>query len=286
MDRIDLHTHSKHSDGTYTPRDLVALAAKEGLRALALTDHDTTSGVEEAIAAGAELGVEIIPGSEVSTTYQGRSVHVLAHGICLDDPGLISFLERVRAFRVERNELMIERLTELGCPLTMEEVSQHAEGRIVARPHFARAMIDRGYVPDFRAAFTRYIRDGGPGHVVVERMPPAEAVEAIRAAGGMASIAHPKQIALENDEAWERFFGELADAGLAGLEVDHPSQRADDRKYFAAIADRLGFVRTGGSDFHGSNKPRIKIGTGNGTVDIRYETWTRLNERGTELRGT
>lgn len=286
MDRIDLHTHSKHSDGTYSPRDLVALCAETGLRAMALTDHDTTSGVEEALAAGVERGVEVIPGCEISTTYQGRSVHVLAHGFRLDDPGLAAFLERVRAFRVERNELMIERLAGLGCPLTMREVERHAEGTIVARPHFAQAMIERGYVPDFRAAFTRYIRDGGPGHVVVERTPPAEAVEAISAAGGAASIAHPKQIALENDEAWERFFGELADAGLCGIEVDHPSQRADDRAYFAALAERHVLVRTGGSDFHGTNKPRIRIGAGNGTVDVRYETWTRLSERRTERRGT
>jgi len=286
MDRIDLHTHSKHSDGTYAPRDLVALAAKEGLRAVALTDHDTTSGVEEALAAGAELGVEVIPGCEVSTSFQRRSVHVLAHGIPLGETPFQTFLEGVRAARVERNQLMLERLAELDCPLTLEEVEAHAEGRIIARPHFAKAMIARKYVPDWRAAFDRYLKDGGPAYVVVERTPPVEAVAAITAAGGAASIAHPRQIALEDDDAWSAFFEELVDAGLAGIEVNHPSHKPNDRAYFGAWADRFGLVHVGGSDFHGSNKPRIRLGTGNGTIDVRYETWTRLRDRMTEPRGT
>ena len=285
MDRIDLHTHSKHSDGTLAPTGLVELAAKEGLRAVALTDHDTVSGVEEALAVGARLGIEVIPGCEVSTSYQRRSVHVLAHGVPLADPAFDAFLETVRAARTERNRLMLERLAELGCPLEQEEVARHAEGRIVARPHFAQAMIDRGYVPDFRAAFDRYLRDGGPAYIVVDRTSPAEAVAAIRAAGGTATIAHPRQIDLEDDDAWDAFFGELVDAGLAGIEVYHPSHKRSHRTYFGALADRFGLVRTGGSDFHGSNKPRIRIGTGNGTIDVRYEAWQRLGER-REPRGT
>lgn len=286
MDRIDLHTHSKHSDGTLTPGDLVELAASQGLRAVALTDHDTTSGVEEAMETGARVGIEVITGCEVSTSYQRRSVHVLAHGVALDDPGFDAFLEGVRATRVERNRQMLARLAELDCPLEPEEIECHAEGRIVARPHFAQAMIDRGYVPDFRAAFDRYLKDGGPAYVIVDRTPPAEAVAAIRAAGGTATVAHPRQIALETDAAWDAFFGELVDAGLAGVEVYHPSHKTNHRAYFGALADRFGLVRSGGSDFHGTNKPRIKIGTGNGTIDVRYETWQRLNERRTEPRGT
>ncbi len=286
MDRIDLHTHSKHSDGTLTPTDLVALAATEGLRALALTDHDTTAGVEEALAAGEQVGIEVISGCEVSTSFERRSVHVLAHAVPLDDPAFDAFLEDVRAARVERNRRMIERLAELDCPLQPEEIERHAEGQIVARPHFAQAMIDRGYVPEFRAAFDRYLKDGGPAYVVVERTTPAEAVAAIHAAGGTATIAHPRQIALENDAAWDAFFGELVDAGLAGIEVYHPSHKPPHRAFFGALADRFDLVRTGGSDFHGSNKPRIRIGTGNGSIDVRYETWQRLSERRREPRST
>jgi predicted metal-dependent phosphoesterase TrpH len=146
-------------------------------------------------------------------------------------------------------------------------------------------MIDRGYVPDFRAAFDRYLKDGGPAYIVVDRTPPAEAVAAIRAAGGTATVAHPRQIDLEDDDAWDAFFGELVDAGLAGIEVHHPSHKRTHRAYFGALADRHGLVQTGGSDFHGSNKPRIRLGTGNGTIDVRYETWQRLRER-REPRGT
>lgn len=286
MDRIDLHAHSKHSDGTLTPADLVELAATEGLRAISLTDHDTTSGVAEAMETGARLGVEVIPGCEVSTSVDGRSVHVLAHGFPPDHPPFESFLEEVRATRVERNRRMLERLAELDCPLTLEEVEAQAEGRVIARPHFAKAMIARGYVPDWRAAFQRYLKDGGPAYVVVERTSPRDAVAAIRAAGGTASIAHPRQIALPDDEAWVAFFGELVEAGLTGIEVQHPSHRPDDRAYFGALADRFGLVPTGGSDFHGANKPRIRVGVGDGTIEVRYETWRRLRERRTEPRAT
>ncbi len=286
MDRIDLHTHSKHSDGTLSPTELVELAAAEGLCALALTDHDTTSGVEEAADTGARVGVEVIPGCEVSTNYEGRSVHVLAHGVPTGTPEFESFLEGVRASRVERNALMLERLAELDCPLSMDEVESHAEGRIIARPHFAKAMIARGYVPDFRAAFDRYLKDGGPAYVVVDRTPSTAAVAAIRAAGGVATVAHPRQIALESDKAWNEFFGALVDAGLAGIEVGHPSHKPRHRAFFGALADRFDLVPTGGSDFHGANKARIRIGVGNGTIDVRYETWERLAARRTEPRGS
>ena len=169
---------------------------------------------------------------------------------------------------------------------SVHRVDHEIHGCIIARPHFANAMIERGYVPDFRAAFDRYLKDAGPAYVVVERTAPAEAVAAIHAAGGTATIAHPRQIALEDDDAWNAFFGELVDAGLAGIEVYHPSHKRDHRAYFGALADRLGLVRTGGSDFHGANKARIRIGTGNGTIDIRYDTWERLRERRTEPRAT
>lgn len=279
MDRIDLHTHSCRSDGTCTPAELVDLAVAEGLRAFALTDHDTTAGLREAREAGARAGVEIVSGCEISTNLDARSVHVLAHGFPDGSPRLKAFLANVRGARVERNARMLERLAELSLPLTLEEVEAQASGDVVARPHVAKAMVARGYVPDLRAAFDRYLKDGGPAYVVVERATPAEAVRAVCEAGGAATIAHPRQIGLENDAAWRSFFGELADAGLAGIEVDHPSHAPDDRAYFAAWAQELGLVRVGGSDFHGANKANVRMGVGNGSIDVRYDTWERLRAR-------
>lgn len=280
MKRIDLHCHSTFSDGSASPAELVALAGHAGLAALAVTDHDTTAGLDEARAAAASTDLEIIPGCEVSTNLDGRSVHVLGHGFREDDPGFQDLLTGVRDDREERNLKMLERLGELNMPLTLEDVVEHATGDIVARPHFARAMVKRGYVSDTRQAFTRYLRDGGPAHVVVGRPRPVDAVMAIRAAGGAASIAHPRQIALGDDDAWEAFFSELVDAGLAGIEVDHPSQDAEQRRYFGAWAKRFGLVWTGGSDFHGAAKAHIELGRGDGTIVVPYETWNQLRARG------
>ncbi len=279
MKRIELHTHSTFSDGTATPAELVTLAGHAGLAALALTDHDTTDGLAEARQAAATTDLEIISGCEISTNLDGRSVHVLGHGFREDDPGLQGLLAQVRRDREERNRLMLARLAELGMPLDLEAVLAYATGDIVARPHFARAMVERGYVSDIRQAFTRYLRDGGPAHVVVGRPAPVDAVAAIRAAGGASSIAHPRQIALEDDAAWEAFFSELTEAGLTGIEIDHPSQNAEQRRYFGAWAKRFDLVWTGGSDFHGAAKPHIELGRGDGTVVIPYETWVQLRAK-------
>lgn len=279
MSRIDLHAHTTCSDGTLSPTALVEEAAAQGLAAVAITDHDTTEGLPEAFAAGERLGIEVIGGCEVSANYEGTSVHVLAHGITVGQEPLASVLVRVRSDREKRNTLMLERLTELGCPLEMEEVVRHASGRIVARPHFAWAMVDRGHVKNTRQAFDRYLKDGGPAHVVVARLTPLEAVTAIVASGGAASIAHPGQIGLPNREAWDAFLAPLAEAGLAALEVHHPRHDANDRDYFHALATDHGLLASGGSDFHGAMKPKIRLGRGDGTIDISYITWDALQSR-------
>jgi predicted metal-dependent phosphoesterase TrpH len=257
----------------------VGLASAAGLVAVAVTDHDTIDGLAEAEAASAPNGIEVIRGCEISTSLDGRSVHVLAHGFPEHAPILDALLERARQARTERNAKILDRLASFDMPLGAEEVERHATGRVVARPHIAKAMVDRGYVPDSRTAFDRYLKDGGPAWVVVGRSSPAEAVTAVRDAGGAATIAHPRQIRLEGRATWERFFGELTDAGLVGIEVEHPGQRAEDRAFFGELADRFGLVRVGGTDFHGEVKPHIRIGTGDGTIDVGYETWERLRER-------
>lgn len=277
--RIDLHTHTLHSDGTFSPTELVDLAVQEGLVAVAVTDHDTTIGLEETLDAGKARGIEIITGCEISTNLDGRSVHVLAHGFEPGAPRLEALLRQVRDARDERNAKMLERLVALGLPLTYEEVAAHATGPIVARPHFARAMVDRGYVPDPRAAFRRYLQDGGPAWVVADRTSPEAAVRTIRDAGGVATIAHPHQIGIGNRTVWEGILERLEGAGLVGLEVDHPGHRPEHRAFFGSLVEAFDLVRTGGSDFHGAVKPRIALGRGDGTIDVPYATWERLRER-------
>ncbi|MDA1196114.1 MAG: PHP domain-containing protein, partial [Planctomycetota bacterium] len=194
--RIDLHAHTTHSDGTLAPAALVALAAEVGLHALAITDHDTTSALPEARAAAADLGVEIWTGCEVTCGMPSGIAHVLAYAFDEQDAGLQALLMRVRAGREERNTGIYERLEALGVPVTVAEVEQHADSPIVARPHFARALVAAGHVETVRQAFDRYLRDGGPAYVRPLVPPAPEAVAAVVAAGGVAVLAHPRSLKL------------------------------------------------------------------------------------------
>lgn len=279
MARIDLHAHTEHSDGTLTAAALVRLARDVGLSLLAVTDHDTTAGLAEAEAEGRALGVAILPGCEISTRIAEGNVHVLGLGVDAADLSFQRFLSTVRESRDRRNERMLERLAALGVPVTHEEVLAHVRGRIVARPHIARALVARGHVPDLRAAFAQYLRDGGPAYVEAEVPPPAAAVEAIRRAGGVAVVAHPGQIRLEGREAYGTFLRGLRAQGLAGLEVWHPSHDADDRALFADLAREHDLLPSGGSDFHGDTKPHIRLGIGDGTIALDAAVWERLDAR-------
>lgn len=278
MGRIDLHTHTDRSDGTVAPADVIRLAAEAGLQAVAITDHDTTDALPTAREAAGRHGIELIEGCEISTQEDGRNVHVLGYGFRENDPTLEALLTRIRADRKQRNDAMIERLASLGLPMKLEEVEQHAKGEIVARPHFAEAMLARGYIQELGEAYEKWISDNGPGYVMVEMPSPADAIRAIHEAGGAAVLAHPRQLHLDRDgrlriqvEAWK-------EAGLDGIEVQHPSHKPQHRKRYRKLAEVLDLVPTGGSDFHGAHKPYVAIGGGDGTIDIPYETWERLRE--------
>jgi predicted metal-dependent phosphoesterase TrpH len=279
MARIDLHAHTEHSDGTLTPAALVGAARRIGLAALAVTDHDTTTALPEAHAEGARVGVEVIDGCEISARIDQTTVHVLAYGFRREDDALQGFLAEVRAGRERRNEALYDRLHDLGVPVEPADVLAHVRGRIVARPHFARAMVARGYVPDVRAAFSRYLSDFGPAYVPPVAPSPEEAIEAAVAAGGVTVLAHPKQLRMGCGDDCARLLRRLQGAGLAGVEADHPSHDAGDRRSLRGIADDLGLVASGGSDFHGENKPHIQLGSGDGTISVEYETWEALSAR-------
>lgn len=257
--RIDLHIHSAVSDGTDTPTVLIEHAAAAGLDAVALTDHDTFDGLAEAAEAGRRLGVEVLPGLEFSTRLGGRSVHLLAYGPDTADAALNAELGQVRAGRDDRVPAMVARLTELGLPLTLDDVLAQAGGASVGRPHIADAMIARGYVADRDEAFAGWLHDGGPAFVDRYATPTAEAIKLVKAAGGVAVLAHPWSRGAAS-ALTEPVLAELAAAGLDGLEVDHPDHDAGQRAELRAIAARLGLLVTGSSDHHGTGKTRNPLG--------------------------
>lgn len=258
--RIDLHTHSSVSDGTDTPAELVRAAARSGLAVVALTDHDTWDGLAEAARTGAEIGLEVVPGVEMSCGHRGSSVHLLGYGGDRTDPAWAAELARIRDGRTERIPAMLRRLAALGMPLTEEEVAAQARNTpSIGRPHIADALVARGYVASRDEAFAGYLAEGGPAYV--DRYAPDvfAAVRTVRAAGAVPVIAHPwgrdskRVLPLE-------VLGELLAAGVAGWEVDHVEHGPEDRRRLRAYATAHGALITGSSDYHGTGKTHNPLG--------------------------
>lgn len=250
--RYDLHTHSDYSDGALSPAEVVRAAALAGLDGLALTDHDGTAGLAEARVAGEQLGIEVLPGCEVSTVWNDSSVHVLAYFMDAEDPRFVEEMRWIRDDRVVRAEKMVEKLAELGYPVTMEQVRRIAGGAAIGRPHVAAALVESGVVRTTPEAFTpELIADGGAAYVQKRVMTPHDTVSLILSAGGVAVLAHP--IWVENvGHSSEMLVEELAALGMQGIEIDHPEHDEPVRARFRRYAERLGLVVTASSDFHGN----------------------------------
>ncbi|MFI9594381.1 PHP domain-containing protein [Nonomuraea sp. NPDC052265] len=248
--RIDLHSHSTASDGTQPPADVVRRARERGLDVLALTDHDTVAGHRAAVEALPE-GLTLVPGMELSCRRAGQSIHMLAYLFDPADPELLAECERIRQAREERGRLTVERLAELGVPITWEQVSTLAGGSPVGRPHIARAMVAAGAVAAPEEAFTpEWIGTGGRAHVTRYALDPVRAVRLVRAAGGVPVLAHPK--AFRRGEAVpDEWIAELAAAGLFGVEADHLDHDDEARAHLRRLAATLGLEVTGSSDDHG-----------------------------------
>lgn len=260
MTRIDLHTHSIHSDGTFEPAEVIRLGAERNLDVVALTDHDTTDGLPEALAAGLEVGVEVVPGVEFSAEYLRTSVHMLCYWMDAADTALQLELRRLREDRLRRGELMVGELRALGLPIAFERVREIAGDAVIVRPHIAQAMVEAGIVQTEKEAFERYIGDGGPAHVAKHALDPVDAVALIEGAGGVCVLAHPGMWGDQSsvpDELIER----MAAAGMRGLEVEHPDHTPEARERYRALADRLGLIATGGSDCHGTRYEPVRLGS-------------------------
>ena len=256
---IDLHVHTTASDGSLSPTEVIRIAAKKGLRAIAITDHDTTDGVEEALKVGEPLGIEVIPGIEFSTHVEGMgSLHLLGLWVDRDDRAMQSILHDLRDGRLARNQKILKSLADLGMSLDPEEVTRHAGGKVVGRLHIAAAMIDRGYIASYKEAFERFLGYGKPAYWGRKRLFTEEAITLIRNMGGVAVLAHPGILKVERDRL-EAEIKRLVSCGLGGIEAIHTDHTPADKEFFKGLAARYGVAVSGGSDFHGDSKPGVEV---------------------------
>ena len=275
---IDLHTHSTASDGTLTPTELVRHARERGVEVLSLTDHDTLSGLEEAIGEAERLGMEFIPGIEISAEFEPGTLHILGYYLNPSDRTLEDNLTWLREGRDNRNDIILEKLSALGFPLTMEDVLAFAQGESVGRPHIADAMMAKGYVADRDQAFDRYLAKGGPAYADKERMTAENAISLIRKAGGLAVLAHPQWLGLDR-AALASFVHDLSEMGLAGIEAYYYSHSSDETLFYGKLAKEHGMLVTGGTDYHGPGGLKgTEIGRGKGKMNVPREVADCLRE--------
>lgn len=277
MKYIDLHTHSTRSDGSLAPSEVVAAAKEAGLSAVALSDHDTTDGIAEAMAAGEKLGIEVIPAIELSASSETET-HVLGYFIDKDSPVLREKLGYIRSVRLKREEEICEKLTSLGMPVSIDEVKERSRGSIVCRVHVARVMMDHGYVSSVKEAFEKYLSSGKVAFSPTQALSDVEAVRLIKDAGGLAFVAHLNQTRRSVDSL-RCFLSNLKNEGLDGIEGYYTEYTPEMQQTYQSLARELGLILSGGSDFHGSNKPHISIGTGTGGLRVPYEVLEVMKER-------
>lgn len=265
---VDLHAHSTASDGSETPARVVELAAQARLSALALTDHDTLEGLEEAKAAADRLGIELIPGTEISCEWPPGTMHMI---ILFLEPGpgpLQDRLAGLQEARSNRNVVMVDRLGALGIDLTYDEVLEEAGGGSVGRPHFAAVMVRKGYVPDLRTAFDEYLANGGPAYVARDRLEPEEAIRLARASGAVPVVAHPHTLGLNTAAEFADAYRQLAEWGLAGVECYYGEYDLLHQAQLVETVTSFGLLPSGGSDFHGKYKEHLELGIGYGDLRV------------------
>lgn len=266
---VDLHVHSTESDGTLTPEDLVAEAKKAELAAFALTDHDTCQGVGKAMPCATSAGIELIPGIELSTDYHGKEVHIVGLYIDIENEQLLKKTTEYRKCRSERNALMVEALRKEGLSITMEELVAENPDCVITRANIARFLYEHGQIKSVREAFDRYIGDHCKCYVGRLKVASTDAVRLIKEAGGTAILAHPLLYGLSNTNL-QKMIDELKPVGLDGLEAIYSTYTTGEEQQMKRLARENGLLISGGSDFHGSNKPDIALGRGRGHLYIPY----------------
>lgn len=274
---IDLHTHTTHSDGSDAPRDLVAKAASAGARAIAITDHDTVTALREGRTAAQQLGIEFVDGIEISAEYSPGTMHLL--GYCIDPSTIEPELLELKRARDNRNPQIATRLQELGLDIEYDEVAAVAGGDMVGRPHFARLMVEKGYAQSIQDAFNRFLAQGAPAYVEKRRLSPAQGIDLIHRAGGVAVLAHPYQLKLPSFDDVDRLTADLARLGLDGIEAVYSRHSKRERDAYSSIAREHGLLISGGSDYHGTYKPDLSVVTGKGDLEVPYRLLEDIKER-------
>lgn len=277
MSYIDLHVHSTASDGTYTPTQLVEYALQKGLAAIAVTDHDTVSGLDEAFSAAKGTSLEVLAGIEFSTEYQSIDVHIVGLDIDYASEHFQKQLEAFQGSRELRNRKMIHLLQQQGFSITWEQMEAEYGTGVWTRAHFGRYLFEHGYVPDISEAFRLYLGDGCPCVIPREKVTPGQAVRLIRESGGIPVLAHPLLYHFSEQELVE-LIRRLKEDGLLATEAMYSTYTGEDEAYMRSLAKKMGLAVSGGSDFHGSNKPHIDLGSGCDNLKIPYEVLTQLRK--------
>ena len=267
---IDLHIHTTASDGSLTPSQVVRYAKEKGLKAIAITDHDTIHGNEEAIKEGIRAGIEVIPGVEISVDYSPGTMHMLGYFIATEDPILNEKLSLLQDSRADRNPKIIEKLNKLGISLTYDEVVQASGGGQVGRPHMAQVLVEKGYTKSIKEAFDKYLGKGAPAYLDKFRLGAAEAITMITDAGGLPVLAHPFTLSCKSSDELDALAKNLVHQGLRGIEVYYSEHDEKQTSSYKLLAKRYNLAITGGSDFHGKNIKGIDLGTGRGNLKIPY----------------
>jgi hypothetical protein len=279
---VDLHVHSTRSDGTYTPAELVDYAIEKGLKAFALTDHDTVDGLDDAYfyadtlrKKGCDNVPEIIPGIELSTEYEGRDIHIVGLNIDYKNKDFTEYLQNFIDSRERRNIKMCALLTEHGVDIKYENLAAEFPGAVITRAHYAKYMLNHGYIKSIKEAFDRYIGDRCPCYVAREKVTPAQAVQLILSAKGIPVLAHPILYHM-SDARLEKLVSELKDCGLIGIEALYSTYNRSEERQITALSEKYNLHISGGSDFHGANKPDIDLGVGYGNLNIPDSVWEEL----------
>ena len=279
--RIDLHIHSTASDGSLTPADIIDHAQKLNLAAIAITDHDSVDGSKEALQIGIPPSLHFLTGVEISAAHPpffpgSGSFHILGYAIHLDNRDLNQALSKLQDARKNRNPEILKRLNKLGFRISLEEVNQEVGEGQLGRPHIASAMVKKGFVASINEAFDKYLGTARPAYVDKDRIECEQAINLIRAAGGVPVLAHPALLNIENDQKLDALLQNLIKIGLAGIEVYYPGHSPQQIQQYTELAGKYGLLITGGTDFHGSITPEIKMGSGTGDLFVPYNLYKEL----------
>jgi len=277
MGYIDLHLHTTASDGVRSPSEIVNYAKAKGLQAIAVTDHDTIEGLEEALAEGQRIGFEVIPGIEISAEHSPGSMHLLGYFLDIHHPLLNEKLAYLQKARAERNPKIVENLNRLGVKISYDEVIRASGGGQVGRPHFAQVLQEKGYVRTFQEAFDRFLKKGASAYVDKVRFSSTEAIHFIREAGGVAVVAHPNTLGVNGSKAFEALLLQLIREGLEGIEVHYPEHSPPETAQYKFLAEKHGLVITGGTDYHGIEGTDLDIGVGRGDMKLPYSILENLS---------